>query len=675
MNWPSHFEATLSTPPDASLVTPGVTLVDLFYLQSDQGQVILTAIGADDKGRLGAVFEPGFYTMPATLRQQIRVTLISRRSALRTIVANELHVMGSDANEQLAMAGLNDPVRMFGTLWCVLQCNEAGWHVHHAGQTGALFLGRMDVLSGFVLGFKRAWRDTDTGTRYVSHLMLPGAPVENIESGRGLMLVYPHLPAADHDNTALVENTAVMMRFVYELLSRLQADLRAAKSKLSLATGVLPVPNRKRLETELEADGYVINGDLAICKHRAPPPDAASMLSRIRTWATAWEQEKLTLPPQASPGDYARLCTLAVPKASDAFALAMQAAMHSRVKTMQPRRAAAVAESLAGANLPALREPAPARVSPAQPPVAASSALPDATPFFEDVQVVRSGKRQAVRLTLRPDRNGHKRAVSLYMPGFKAAKSNHRYPTHALDFGLSHDAARLDGGIVQSIPLLAAHSATGTCRLAYWGVDSESQVETLGEFSDASGLSLRGPRHVGVGENLGAAIQDFANQLQHARAVNGQMDVALAVFLTDASLENFQTVRSISKFLALDVDAGRIPVMRFLLIDIGGQCNPSQLKALENPSGLAGKVLSLWTCSVVQHPHEVAGAIAQWLQTRMPARLSPLRVMSPDGAVLLNHGRGISRLVQFGAYPGIQELIVVVDGRLYLLRLPTPGLR
>lgn len=369
--WPHNFQPSpgREQPAQAPLRIPA-SVLDLFYLRpSTANAAELAAVIGCLKGDLELVVGDQIGALPEELQAQIRAADVSRRGVFRAITARELYVAALDAVDQdMRVAGLNDALHLYVRMQAQAAPGGGAMRTVGLSQAGQLTIGRLDLLRAFLDGAEHVFQSSADAGAHVYHLMLPAAPLAEIERGSGIVLVYPILDPLVLNS---VDNSFVVMRIAYDLLVRLQQDMLGEQHGHAFGSAQLPVPSRRRLEAELQADGYAIVGDTA--EQQAQPRadgQASSLLQRLRSLAQQWSAPRIALPPQARPEDYLRLIGGVLPAISTPEDLAVAEALARLVEAR-----ASPAHGRSAPPLVGPRQPVQPSV-PSSPPARQSAARP-----------------------------------------------------------------------------------------------------------------------------------------------------------------------------------------------------------------------------------------------------------------------------------------------------------
>lgn len=307
--WPPYFQPASVSNQQAAATGERLPfgLLDLFAVRgSPTARPELIAVLGCLGGGVLPVRVADTSSLPKAIQAQITTASVQLRDQFRVITAQELWVASIDAVDQVVdAAGLNDPAYLYGRLQGLIRFDIDHITVAAPDQAGCTIVGRLDLLDACARACATRFPLTEQGG-FVYQLLLPLGSVHAARQGRALALCYPTL---DPTHFTSPDNSVVLLRVAYELLARLQQDVRAELPDHPFANALLPVPSRQRLEADLIADGYRIQGDVAI---RATPAggqagDTTSFLAQLRALARTWFAPQLRLPQQATPALYQTL--------------------------------------------------------------------------------------------------------------------------------------------------------------------------------------------------------------------------------------------------------------------------------------------------------------------------------------------------------------------------------
>jgi hypothetical protein len=366
--WPPYFQPA---PPSDAEAAVGeripVNLLDLFAVRSSpqsrpEPVAVLGCLG----GGVLPVRVADAAALPHALRSQLTTAAVQLRGQFRVLTAQELWVASVDAVDQVVEAtGLNDPAYLYGRLQGVIRAGSGQITITASDQPGSATVGRLDLLHACARAYTTRFPLAESGG-CVYQLLLPLGSVHATRQGCALALCYPTLDPALF---ASPDNGTVLLRITYELLARLQQDIREEQTGHPFATALLPVPSRQRLESDLVADGYRVQGDTATRAAQAGgQADASSFLAQLRALAQSWFAPQLRLPEQATPATYQTIICGLLPSLFTPADQAMAGAL-DQIVTFDADTApqAPLADSPATSSAGAVTRPLGARTVAAQP--------------------------------------------------------------------------------------------------------------------------------------------------------------------------------------------------------------------------------------------------------------------------------------------------------------------
>lgn len=206
---------------------PLTHVVDTFVLEQSGRHALDVVVGVTRRGQLG--FAHG-HDVAQRLTEAARAQLHVHELACpnkRVIAADGLALFALQLVEHITdPANINDPVCLYGTLHSLSLDAPSPQALR-----GQLTITRGDFLQGFVSA--RSW-----AFRYASqlrseslgmHLMVPAARVEELQQGRGVVLVYPLAPieVADDD----MDNSAIVEQLLADALIAMRVDLERREAE------------------------------------------------------------------------------------------------------------------------------------------------------------------------------------------------------------------------------------------------------------------------------------------------------------------------------------------------------------------------------------------------------------------------------------------------------------
>ncbi len=291
-----------------------VHAIDSFFLGGRHVVEREWLVTIDAAGFLRALSDEELSELPEVVQQDLAFNEVIGSAASRSMDGVEFYTFHLEALEQPPETpGLNDPVYLYGTLYGPF---PAASDESLRGIQGQLTVNRLDLLAGLVNSANYSFH-YQTGaagsTSRCFNILLPGDREEEINRGKGLVMAYPLMPGeiglGDPWNEFLVST------LIFDMLAALKEDIEQEKVNHPLRTMTLPVVNRFSFEKDLEANGYVIKGDMAMRQ-----PNVANLLpnilpdvlkhplpSAVTNAIGKVIKDKFTLPPEGTVDDFIAL--------------------------------------------------------------------------------------------------------------------------------------------------------------------------------------------------------------------------------------------------------------------------------------------------------------------------------------------------------------------------------
>ncbi len=291
-----------------------VHAIDSFFLGGRHVVEREWLVTIDAAGFLGALCDEQLSDLPEVVQQDLAFNEVIGSAASRSMDGIEFYTFHLEALEQPPETpGLNDPVYLYGTLYGPF---PSASEENLRGIQGQLTVNRLDLLAGLVNSAPYSFH-YQTGaagsTSRCFNILLPGDREEEIARGKGLVMAYPLMPGeiglGDPWNEFLVSS------LIFDMLAALKEDLEQEKINHPLRNMTLPVVSRFSFEKELEAQGYVIKGEMAMRQ-----PNVAGLLPNIlpdvmknplpKAVTNAIGKvikDKFTLPPEGTVDDFIAL--------------------------------------------------------------------------------------------------------------------------------------------------------------------------------------------------------------------------------------------------------------------------------------------------------------------------------------------------------------------------------
>lgn len=186
--------------------------------------------------------------------------------------------------------------------------------------------------------------------------------------------------------------------------------------------------------------------------------------------------------------------------------------------------------------------------------------------------------------------------------------TSHTLTRPAYEDAIAKGHLRMTDNLVQPIArdflryLAANLDADGGTTLIYWACGTGSGIEEVGDptEADCDNLVIAGPTETsfGKGTHLEPAIRYFTDRFADA-------DRGMYVFITDGSIGDLQAVKSLSRKLCREIEAGDRNPLKFVLIGVGADIDESQMEELDDLD--SGTSVDLWD-------HKVAAEMRSLLE-------------------------------------------------------------
>lgn len=330
-----------AAPPREVGVDDPATVTDVrcvVRLRDSGGATRELVVGTDEAGAVKVLGSREGLGLEA--RGQLAFHEVASAGRALEVDADEVWVFDLQTIEMLPDApGLNDALYVYGLMHGPFPAALGG---ERRAVEGQLTVTRADLLGGLVEGLARSfvYAPDEHGSRCV-HALLPAERAEVIDGGRGIVVALPLVPSW------LLEipqsNDLVVAQLLHDVLVPLRAELGEREE--------LPVPSRAAVEQELLAQGWRIEGEVAV------RPKGSGLIGALRS-------EKKKLPRQGSVEELAALAKAALAKlAASGWAPTPEARAIAR---RSERRSAAPISSSVSAAIPSATS-APATPAPATP--------------------------------------------------------------------------------------------------------------------------------------------------------------------------------------------------------------------------------------------------------------------------------------------------------------------
>ncbi len=302
--WPDFFRASGNeTPVSSELARVQQVLLDVFHLKDPNSDTVhtLAVVGCvDDVIDVVPVGD-----LHPSLQGSYQQARVSKRDKFRYIEAAEMDFYSiSNISQQTDHQGFNDPITLRARVSARAKIVLGKLEIKKVLHQGELTVGRLDLLHAYA---SSQFPISTFGENHaqINQLIVATRPLQAVEKRQGIGLVYPIIDAGTIEQMG---NNHIMMRVTHDLLAFLQKDMLDQGITHPFVSAILPLPNRERVERELEAEGYVIKDDTATrSTKKSTTPASGSFIDKLRQLLPSWSQEQIQIPPQATPEDYVQL--------------------------------------------------------------------------------------------------------------------------------------------------------------------------------------------------------------------------------------------------------------------------------------------------------------------------------------------------------------------------------
>lgn len=248
------------------------------------------AVVMDGECHLRAVPLSERQLLPGSLQLDLNASAVA--GLPRALDCERLFLFAVEYAEELAdVPGVNDPVALRGRLYGPFS-TDAARPLHASSVGGRLCVSRACVLEGLLRGEPFVFHGAAGRTR---HMMLPAGTID--ERAGEAVLAYP----AFVEMRQAADNTSLAAGLAYDLLARLQDELRRAGVRGAFPELRLPVASRHRHAARLSSQGLEVRGRFAY--------RSRNWIGRLFEGVTRRREE---LPPEGSFADFLRIAELAL---------------------------------------------------------------------------------------------------------------------------------------------------------------------------------------------------------------------------------------------------------------------------------------------------------------------------------------------------------------------------
>lgn len=215
---------------------------------------------------------------------------------------------------------------------------------------------------------------------------------------------------------------------------------------------------------------------------------------------------------------------------------------------------------------------------------------------------------------------------------------------------------------------LSTKDRDGKLRVAYWACGEHGRgVEVLGELegNNVKDYKFSGPKNFGRSTLLVPAIEDWLRYYRDRVKAGARQ--GCAVFITDGELHDAEQVKQISRKIAAEVVAGKLPRLNFILVGVGGQVKEEQLEDIchEEYPGLG----HLWCHRIAAEIKQVAELVAVLVDETMTVGNGGT-IYDDKGKVLKVYEGRLPAVLEFEIPEGCTAFTLEVAGNRYTQPLP-----
>ena len=178
--------------------------------------------------------------------------------------------------------------------------------------------------------------------------------------------------------------------------------------------------------------------------------------------------------------------------------------------------------------------------------------------------------------------------------------------------------------------LSANLDARGKTLLAYWACGNGDDYEVIGEVTPegCENLLIEGPRKVsfGNGTKLVPILRYFQKEFRSAKQ-------AMAIFLTDGLLEDFEQVKQYTIELAQSIATGKCHPIKCVLIGVGDDISREQLEELDDLE--TGTDVDIWDHKIAHEMRSLVEIFAKVVDEH--------QIVAPTGTIVDAHGNIIKK--------------------------------
>lgn len=255
--------------------------------------------------------------------------------------------------------------------------------------------------------------------------------------------------------------------------------------------------------------------------------------------------------------------------------------------------------------------------------------------------------------------------VALYMDG--SASMEPEYGPRGVLAKLGGVRNTVEPQMRWMLEYLAQKDKDGLLRVAYWATGDGSQIEVVGDLTGAQAQTYKfpGPQYYGKGTVMLPVLRDYVAYIRK-QAENGARR-GLAVIITDSQVHDAQDVKAYSSQVAVEIAAGRLPRLNFVLVGVGNQVDEDQMEKIchEHYEGVG----HLWCHRIADKMEEMAELVAVLVDETMTVA-SGGKIYDDKGNVVKHYESRLPAVLEFTVPHGCTAFTLEVGGEKYTQPIP-----
>ncbi|MBW4676508.1 MAG: VWA domain-containing protein [Desmonostoc geniculatum HA4340-LM1] len=210
----------------------------------------------------------------------------------------------------------------------------------------------------------------------------------------------------------------------------------------------------------------------------------------------------------------------------------------------------------------------------------------------------------------------------------------------------------------QFIAYLAENlDAHGGTTVIYWACGFGSEIEVLGDFSEAEcrTLDVIGPKSINFGNStiLTPAVRYFTERFVDAKR-------GMFIFITDGRVYDLEAVKQYTTELAKNIASGKRYSVKFVLIGVGDQIDKSQLEELDDFN--TGTDVDIWDYKIAKEMASLVQIFAEVVDENQI--VAPIgTIYDSAGNVIKKYTDGLPAKVSISMSPQSQWFEIEVYGQ------------